>query len=61
MRNKEITQEVLNEINSTNHNLIICNLASTDMIGHCLPEKYEEAKIAYKSVEKSICFNGRSS
>tara|TARA_B100000519_G_C14260930_1_gene447933 strand:- start:3484 stop:5445 length:1962 start_codon:yes stop_codon:yes gene_type:complete len=55
MRNKEITQEVLNEINSTNHNLIICNLASTDMIGHCLPEKYEEAKIAYKSVEKSIC------
>ena len=55
MRNKEITKEVLNLINSTNHNLIICNLASTDMIGHCLPEKYEEAKLAYRSVEKSIC------
>ncbi|MFL2664386.1 MAG: alkaline phosphatase family protein [Dehalococcoidia bacterium] len=54
MRNNEITDEVISTIESTGHNLIICNLASTDMIGHCMPEKYEEAKIAYKSVEKSI-------
>jgi 2,3-bisphosphoglycerate-independent phosphoglycerate mutase len=55
MRNNEITEEVKYTIISRDHNLIICNLAATDMIGHCLPEKYEEAKKAYKSVEKSIC------
>ncbi len=55
MRNNEITEEVEYTINSTDHHLIICNLAATDMIGHCLPEKYEEAKKAYKSVENSIC------
>ena len=54
MRTSEISSYVTRQINANKYNLIACNLASPDMIGHLLPERYNEALVAYESTANAI-------
>ncbi|MBI20684.1 MAG: hypothetical protein CL780_00355 [Chloroflexi bacterium] len=54
MRNCEISEYVIRKIQENKHQLIACNLAATDMIGHLLPKHYIEAVTAYESSGKAI-------
>jgi 2,3-bisphosphoglycerate-independent phosphoglycerate mutase len=54
MRNSEISSYVTSQINAHKYNLIACNLASPDMIGHLLPKRYNEALVAYESTANAI-------
>ena len=54
MRNSEISSYVTSQINTHKYNLIVCNLASPDMIGHLLPKRYDEALVAYESTANAI-------
>jgi 2,3-bisphosphoglycerate-independent phosphoglycerate mutase len=54
MRAKEITADVVKSINTATSRLICCNLAAPDMVGHLLPARYEEAKVAYAAAADSL-------
>jgi len=54
MRTKEITAHVLKTIESGTSRLICCNIAAPDMVGHLLPTRYEEAKIAYRAAADAL-------
>ena len=54
MRNHEISEYVIKKIQENKHQLIACNLAATDMIGHLLPKHYLEAVKAYESSGEAI-------
>jgi len=54
MRAKEVTANVRNAISSNTSRLICCNIAATDMIGHLLPTRYEEAKVAYRAAADAL-------
>ncbi len=54
MRTKEITAHVLKAIELGASRLICCNIAAPDMVGHLLPAKYEEAKVAYRAAADAV-------
>ena len=54
MRNPEVTATVINSIASNRYRLICCNLSATDMIGHLLPKRFEEAITAYESTDWAV-------
>ena len=54
MRTREITTDVLKAIESGTSRLICCNLAAPDMVGHLLPRRYEEAKVAYRAAADAL-------
>jgi len=54
MRTKEITAHVLKAIELGASRLICCNIAAPDMVGHLLPTRYEEAKIAYRAAADAL-------
>ena len=54
MRTREITSDVLKAIESGTSRLICCNLAAPDMVGHLLPRRYEEAKVAYRAAADAL-------
>ncbi|MBT4125272.1 MAG: hypothetical protein HOE43_02645 [Chloroflexi bacterium] len=54
MRAPEVTSDVLKAITAGTSRLICCNLAAPDMVGHLLPARYEEAKVAYRSAADSL-------
>ncbi len=54
MRNPEVAETVVDNLASNRYKLICCNLSSTDMLGHLLPERFEEAISAYESTDSSI-------
>lgn len=54
MRAEEITKDVLNAIAADSSRLICCNLAAPDMVGHLLPTRYEEAKVAYRAAADAL-------
>ena len=48
------SEYVIKKIQENKHQLIACNLAATDMIGHLLPKHYLEAIKAYESSGEAI-------
>ncbi len=63
MRNREVAQEVMKRLATAEYNLVICNLAATDMVGHLLPKRYDAALAAYASSSATalrICEAGLS-
>ena len=54
MRNPEVTSTVIENLSSDRYRLICCNLSATDMIGHLLPERFEEAIAAFESTDTAI-------
>ncbi len=54
MRNPEVTATVIENLASDRYRLISCNLSATDMLGHLLPERFEEAISAFESTDASI-------
>lgn len=54
MRAKEVSDDVLNAISSSTSRLICCNIAAPDMVGHLLPNRYEEAKVAYRAAADAL-------
>ena len=54
MRNLEVTSTVIENIASNRYRLISCNLSATDMIGHLLPDRFEEAITAYESTDWAL-------
>ena len=45
---------MLKTIESGTSRLICCNIAAPDMVGHLLPTRYEEAKIAYRAAADAL-------
>ena len=54
MRTREIARSVLSAIDADNSRLVCCNIAASDMIGHLLPDRYQEAKVAYRAVADAL-------
>ena len=54
MRNPEVTSTVIENLASNRYRLISCNLSATDMIGHLLPDRFEEAITAYESTDWAL-------
>ncbi len=54
MRNAEVAETVIENLASNRHRLICCNLSATDMLGHLLPDRFEEAISAYESTDSAI-------
>lgn len=54
MRAPEVTRDVLQAVQSDTSRLICCNIAAPDMVGHLLPARYEEAKVAYRAAADSL-------
>ncbi len=54
MRAPEITKDVLKAISADTSRLICCNIAAPDMVGHLLPNRYEEAKSAYRAAADAL-------
>ncbi len=54
MKNIEISEFVIKKILENQHQLIACNLAATDMLGHLLPKRYREGIEAYESNGEAI-------
>lgn len=54
MRTDEITKSVLSAIDARNSRLICCNIAAPDMIGHLLPDRYQEAKVAHRAAANAL-------
>lgn len=54
MRNPEVTSTVIENLASNRYRLISCNLSATDMIGHLLPDRFEEAITAYESTDWAV-------
>lgn len=54
MRNPQVTATVVENLASARYRLICCNLSATDMIGHLLPDRFEEAISAYESTDVAV-------
>ena len=54
MRTLQIVKRVSDAVLHEDHSLIVCNLAAPDMIGHLLPERYEEAVVAYRTTCEAL-------
>ena len=54
MRNPEVAATVIENLASDRYRLICCNLSATDMLGHLLPERFEEAISAFESTDWAI-------
>ena len=54
MRNPEVAATVIENLSSDRYRLICCNLSATDMIGHLLPERFEEAISAFESTDLAV-------
>ena len=54
MRAREVTADVVKAITANTSRLICCNIAAPDMIGHLLPARYEEAKVAYRAAADAM-------
>ena len=54
MRNPEVAATVVENLNSGRYRLICCNLSATDMLGHILPQRFEEAISAFESTDSAV-------
>ncbi len=54
MRNPEVAATVVENLNSDRYRLICCNLSATDMLGHILPQRFEEAISAFESTDSAV-------
>ncbi len=54
MRNPEVTATVIENLAGDRYRLISCNLSATDMLGHLLPDRFDEAISAFESTDASI-------
>ena len=54
MKTREIAQLVSEAMGAGEHRLIMCNLAAPDMVGHLLPERFEEAAEAYRATVSTL-------
>ena len=54
MRNPEVTSTVIENLASDRYGFISCNLSATDMLGHLLPERFDEAISAFESTDACI-------
>ena len=54
MRNPEVAATVIENLSNDRYRLICCNLSATDMIGHLLPERFEEAISAFESTDVAV-------
>ena len=54
MRNPEVATTVIENLASNRYRLICCNLSATDMIGHLLPDRFEEAITAFESTDWAV-------
>ena len=54
MRTREITNDVIQAIKTNTSRLICCNIAAPDMVGHLLPDRYEQAKSAYRAAGNAL-------
>ena len=54
MRNPEVAATVIGNLSNDRYRFICCNLSATDMIGHLLPERFEEAISAFESTDAAV-------
>ena len=54
MRNPEVAATVVENLSSDRYRLICCNLSATDMLGHLLPQRFEEAVSAFESTDSAV-------
>ena len=54
MRNPEVAATVVENLKSDRYRLICCNLSATDMLGHILPQRFEEAISAFESTDSAV-------
>ena len=54
MRNPEVAATVVENLSGGRYRFICCNLSATDMIGHLLPKRFEEAVSAFESTDSAV-------
>ena len=54
MRNPEVAATVIENLSNNQYRLICCNISATDMIGHLLPDRFEEAISAFESTDAAV-------
>ena len=54
MRNPQVAATVVENLASDRYRLICCNLSATDMLGHILPQRFEEAISAFESTDSAV-------
>ena len=54
MGNPKVAENVVEHLAGDRYRLICCNLSATDMIGHLLPDRFEEAISAFESTDAAV-------